>query len=276
MKYTKSEREKICEDIRIDILKCINSCGKGHVGGSLSLVETLVVLYYEVMNIDSKDPKMAGRDRLVLSKGHGGPALYSVLSKKGFFDKSALLTLNKPNTMLPSHPDMKKIAGVDMTTGSLGQGVSAAVGMAYASKLEEDDAYIYTILGDGECQEGQVWEAALAANNMKLDNLIAFVDYNKMQLDGSLEDIVNVDDMAEKWRSFGFHSVSIDGHDMDAIYEAINEAKKIKDKPKMIVLNTVKGKGYEFIEKEGYKNHSMPVTEDMIEKAIAMKGGDTL
>lgn len=248
--------------IRRLIIDEIGKLGVGHVGGSLSVVEALVVLYYKEMNINPANPKMEGRDRFVLSKGHAGPALYAVLADKGYFDIAELDTLNKPETNLPSHCDMLKTPGIDMTAGSLGQGISCAVGMAKASKIKKDNAYIYCIVGDGESQEGQVWEAAMAAAQFKLNNLIAFVDNNKMQIDGNTENVMKVAPMEEKWSAFGWNVQSIDGHDVAEIHNAILQAKKIQDKPSMIILNTVKGKGVSFIEAKGAANHSMPVSEE--------------
>lgn len=255
------------KEIRKLLLTEIHSIGKGHYGGSLSVVDLLVLLYNKEMNIDAKNPKMEGRDRFVLSKGHAGPALYAVLADKGYISKEELLTLNKENTLLPSHCDMNKTNGVDMTTGSLGQGISCAVGMAKASKIKNDGCYIYSVVGDGECNEGQVWEAALAASNFKLDNLIVFVDYNKMQLDGELKDILDMGDMVAKWSSFGFFTIEVDGHSFEEMHLAIERGKS-QDKPVAIILNTVKGKGISLIEKSGYKNHSMGLTDEQIENAI--------
>ncbi|MBU5455064.1 transketolase [Caproiciproducens sp. MSJ-32] len=260
--------EEKCKEVRRLILKEIHSIGKGHYGGSLSIVEALVLLYNKEMNINVENPKMEGRDRLVLSKGHAGPALYAVLADKGYISKEELLTLNKGNTNLPSHCDMNKTNGVDMTTGSLGQGISCAVGMAKASKIKKDNAYIYCIVGDGECDEGEVWEAALAASSFNLNNLIVFVDYNKMQLDGKLEDIIRMDNMDKKWEAFGFFVQNIkNGHDIEEIHEAIEKGKK-QDKPVAIILNTVKGKGISLIESAGYKNHSMGLTDEQFKKAL--------
>lgn len=247
--------------IRRLIINEIGKLGVGHVGGSLSIVEALVVLYYKQMNINPANPKMEGRDRFILSKGHAGPALYAVLADKGYFDVSELDTLNMPETNLPSHCDMLKTPGIDMTAGSLGQGISCAVGIAKASKIKRDNAYIYSIVGDGECQEGQVWEAAMAAAQFKLNNLIAFVDNNGAQIDGNTNDIICVAPLAEKWSAFGWSVQNIDGHDVDAIDNAISSAKKVQDKPSMIILNTVKGKGIAFIEAMGSANHSMPLSE---------------
>lgn len=254
--------------IRRLIIDEIGKLGVGHVGGSLSVVEALVVLYYKEMNINPTNPKMEGRDRFILSKGHAGPALYAVLADRGYFDVAELDTLNIPETNLPSHCDMLKTPGIDMTAGSLGQGISCAVGMAKASKIKKDNAYIYSIVGDGESQEGQVWEAAMAAAQFKLNNLIAFVDNNKMQIDGNTDNIMRVAPMEEKWTAFGWNVQSIDGHDVAAIHNAIIEAKKVQDKPSMIILNTVKGKGVAFIEAMGAANHSMPVSNEDRLKAL--------
>lgn len=254
--------------IRRLIIDEIGKLGVGHVGGSLSVVEALVVLYYKEMNINPTNPKMEGRDRFILSKGHAGPALYAVLADRGYFDVAELDTLNIPETNLPSHCDMLKTPGIDMTAGSLGQGISCAVGMAKASKIKKDNAYIYSIVGDGESQEGQVWEAAMAAAQFKLNNLIAFVDNNKMQIDGNTDNIMSVASMEEKWTAFGWNVQSIDGHDVAAIHNAIIEAKKVQDKPSMIILNTVKGKGVAFIEAMGAANHSMPVSNEDRLKAL--------
>ncbi|SHF03342.1 transketolase [Clostridium fallax] len=256
-----------CNKIRRLILEEIHSVGKGHYGGSLSIVEVLTLLYNKEMNIDPKNSKKENRDRLVLSKGHAGPALYAVLADKGYIEEKDLLTLNKENTLLPSHCDMNRTNGVDMTTGSLGQGISCAVGMAKASKIKKDNAYIYCIVGDGECNEGQVWEAALAAPQFKLNNLILFVDYNKLQLDGEAKDIINMDPMADKWKAFGWYVLEVDGHNLVEIHEAIEKGKN-QDKPIAIILDTKKGKGVSPIEKAGYKCHSMGLTEEEFKNAI--------
>lgn len=254
--------------IRRLIINEIGKLGVGHVGGSLSIVEALVVLYHKEMNINPANPKMEGRDRFVLSKGHAGPAVYAILADKGYFDVKELDTLNQPETNLPSHCDMLKTPGIDMTAGSLGQGISCSVGIAKASKIKKDNATIYCIVGDGECQEGQVWEAAMAAAQFKLNNLIGFVDNNRMQIDGGTDEVISVAPLEEKWSSFGWNVQSIDGHDVEAIHEAIQNAKKSTDKPSMIILNTVKGKGVSFIEAMGAANHSMPVTEEDRVKAL--------
>ena len=260
--------EKIAREIRILTVKCIASLGSGHIGGSMSIVDVLTSLYYKEMNVDPKNPLMEGRDRLVVSKGHAGPAVYATLAHKGYFPESELYTLNKYGTNLPSHCDMNKTPGVDMTTGSLGQGLSCAIGLALGSKIKNDNATIYAIIGDGESQEGQIWEAAFFASHKKLDNLIVFLDYNKMQLDGTLEEVNDSGNMYDKFKSFGFDTYSIDGHNIDEIIATIEKAKTVKGMPHMIVLNTIKGKGVSFAEAAKANSHSMPVSKEALEAAI--------
>ena len=258
---------KIAKEIRALTIECIASIGQGHIGGSLSIVDAITVLYYKHMNVDPKNPKMEGRDRLVVSKGHAGPGVYATLAHKGYFPKEELLTLNRIGTNLPSHCDMNKTPGVDMTAGSLGQGLSCACGMALGSKLSQDNAYIYCIIGDGESQEGQIWEASMFAAHEKLDNLIVMLDYNKLQLCGYTEDVMSIHDPAKKWESFGFYVQSIDGNDINAVDAAITNAKQNKGKPSMIVLNTIKGKGFSYSENAGIDNHSMPISAETLQKA---------
>lgn len=256
---------QIAKEIRFLTIKSIASIGAGHIGGSLSIVDLLTVLYFHEMKVDPKDPKMPLRDRLVVSKGHAGPGVYATLSKKGYFPEEELYTLNKLGTNLPSHCDMNKTIGIDMTTGSLGQGISSAVGMAQGSKILNDGVYIYAIIGDGESQEGQVWEAAMYAAHAKLNNLIIFLDLNRMQIDGYIEEIINPFDVYKKWDSFGFYTQVIDGHDFDAIKDAIKCAKNNVDKkPSMIILKTIKGKGISFVEEAKVGNHSMPITKEHV------------
>lgn len=250
------------------IMDEIGNLGVGHVGGCLSVVECLVVLYHKVMNINPENPTMEGRDRLVLSKGHAGPALYAVLADKGFFPKEWLLTLNKPETRLPSHCDMNRTPGIDMTAGSLGQGISCAVGIAKASKIKKDNAYVYSIVGDGESQEGEVWEAAMSAAHFKLNNLIAFTDSNKLQIDGTVDEVMGLESVEAKWRAFGWNTFSVNGHDVEEIYNAIERAKKQQDAPSMIILNTIKGKGVSFVEAAGVKNHNMPISAEQKNQAL--------
>ncbi|MDR0404855.1 MAG: transketolase [Oscillospiraceae bacterium] len=257
-----------CKEIRKLTLLTIGNLGVGHIGGCLSIVELLVVLYYRHMKINPKDPKMPGRDRLVLSKGHGGPALYSVLCQKGFFEKDWLLTLNKFETKLPSHCDMNLTPGVDMTTGSLGQGLSCAVGMAIASKIRKDGATIYSIIGDGESQEGQIWEAAMYAGAKRVDNLIAFTDYNKMQIDGKVDEICDISPISDKWKAFGWSVIEVeDGHNCREICEAIEHAKTL-EYPTMVILSTKKGKGISFAEKAKVNSHNMAITKEMLEQGF--------
>lgn len=257
-----------CTEVRENILTEIGELGVGHLGGSLSMVELLITLYYKHMNVDPKNPQKMGRDRLIVSKGHSGPAVYAVLAEKGYFPKEWLMTLNKPGTNLPSHCDMNRTPGIDMTTGSLGQGFSCAVGIALASKLKKDGANIYTIIGDGESQEGQIWEAAMFASHHKLDNLIAFTDYNKLQLDDSIDNICSIEPLADKWKAFGWDVTEVfEGNNCDEIDKAILEAKK-SQKPVMIILHTVKGCGVDFAEKAGISNHSMTVSKEMFEKGM--------
>ncbi|MDR1467341.1 MAG: transketolase [Oscillospiraceae bacterium] len=259
-----------CREIRKLILKTIGSLGVGHIGGCLSITELLVVLYHNHMRIDAREPKKQGRDRLVLSKGHAGPALYCVLCQKGFFDgEDWLLTLNKLGTRLPSHCDMNLTPGVDMTTGSLGQGLSCAVGMAIASKICKDNAIIYAIIGDGESQEGQIWEASMYAAAQKLDNLIAFTDYNKMQIDGMVEEVCSISPIVDKWRAFGWSVIEVkNGHDCEEIDNAIKKAKCFV-LPTMIILNTIKGKGVSFAQEAGVDSHNMTISEEMLKKELS-------
>ena len=264
--------KKISSEIRGLTLECIASLGSGHIGGSFSIVDVLTVLYYKEMNIDPSNPKMEGRDKLVVSKGHSGPAVYATLAHKGYFDKKELLTLNKINTNLPSHCDMNKTVGIDMTTGSLGQGLSCGVGMALAAKIKEDNSYTYVIIGDGELQEGQNWEAAGFAACKQLDNLIVFLDYNKMQIDDFTYNLNYDGNYVEKWSSFGFDAVEVDGHDHEAIINAIENAKKNKGKPHIIILNTIKGKGVSFIEESKLANHSMPISSEQLSLGLKELG----
>lgn len=257
------------KEIRKLTLQTIGELGVGHIGGALSLCEVLSVLYFDAMNVDSNNSKMENRDRFVLSKGHGGPAVYATLALKGFIPMEELHTLNRPNTHLPSHCDMKLTNGIDMSTGSLGQGFSAATGMAVAAKMDKKDLYIYAIVGDGESQEGQIWEAAMLAGSRKLDNFIAFTDYNKMQLDGFIEDVNGLYPLDRKWEAFGWHVQTVDGHDVNAIAHAIDNAKKIKGKPSMIILDTIKGKGGFFCENM-VASHNMNMDEETWKKAVEL------
>lgn len=262
------ELQELCVRIRMEAIKSIASVGIGHIGGSLSVVEVLAVLYNRVMNVRPEDPKWEGRDYLVLSKGHSGPALYATLALKGFFPLEWLGTLNKPGTNLPSHADRLKTPGIDMSTGSLGQGASSAAGIALGLKLRGMPNRLYAIVGDGECNEGQVWEVALFAAHQKLDNMILFVDYNKQQIDGFTQEILDLGDVAAKFEQFGWHAQSIDGHDVRQIEEAIQKALPVSGKPSVIVLNTVKGRGVHFWAGNP-NNHNIAVSPQQLEQAMA-------
>ena len=260
-----------CLDVRCDTIRAIGHLGVGHIGGCLSVIELLTVLYFEAMNIDPARPKMPGRDRFICSKGHAGPAVYAALANRGYFPKEKLLTLNQGGTDLPSHCDMNRTPGVDMTTGSLGQGFSCAVGAALGAKLEKDGALIYTLIGDGESQEGQIWEAAMFAAAKKLDNLIAFTDYNKLQIDGRVAHVNDIAPLAEKWHAFGWNVINVpEGNDLEAVSDAVGQARGLtcSGRPTMVILNTVKGCGVPEVEAMGAGNHNCPFTEAQAEEAI--------
>lgn len=242
------ELELIANKARIDIIASITAAKSGHPGGSLSVIDILTVLYYDKMNVSSEEPRKKDRDRLVLSKGHVAPALYTTLANKCYFPKEELLKLRKAGAMLQGHPDMKTTPGIDASTGSLGQGLSIANGMALSAKLDGESHDIFAILGDGEIQEGQIWEAAMTSAHYKLDNLIAFVDHNGLQIDGSNEEVMNVLPIDKKFEAFNWHVIVIDGHNFSEISSAIDEAREVIGKPTMIVANTVKGKGVSFME----------------------------
>ena len=244
---SKKQLEKIACKVRIGIIEGVHAAKAGHPGGSLSIAEILTYLYFKEMNIDPANPKDPKRDRFVLSKGHAAPALYATLAQRGYFSPDELLTLRQIGSRLQGHPDMKNIPGVDMSTGSLGQGISTAVGMALSSKHFGDNYNVYTILGDGEIEEGQVWEAAMFASNKNLSNLTAFVDLNNLQIDGTIDEVNSAKPVDKKFEAFGWHTIIIDGHDYDAIEAALAEAKTI-DKPVAIIAETVKGKGVSFME----------------------------
>lgn len=262
------ELQKFATQIRIETVKEVGKRGFGHLGGALSIVDVLAVLYEKEMNYKATDPTWADRDVMVCSKGHAGPAIYATLALKGFFPMEMLDTLNQPATKLPSHCDRNLTIGVDMTTGSLGQGVSTGIGMALAQKIDKKDSRTYLFIGDGECDEGQVWEGMLFAHQHKLDNLIAFIDDNGKQLDGYTKDVMDLGDIEEKVRSFGWHTVTIDGHDVEAIVNAIEHAKQVKGRPSCIVLKTVKGKGVKDLE-DMMLNHHINVDEAFMKKGVA-------
>ena len=246
----KLELMKTANEIRKGIVTALHSAKAGHPGGSLSATEIFTYLYFEEMNVDPKDPKKADRDRFVLSKGHTAPGLYSTLAQKGFFPKEDLVTLRHTGSYLQGHPDMKHIPGVDMSSGSLGQGISAAVGMAIAGKLDNADYRVYTLLGDGEIQEGKVWEASMLAAHRKLDNLVVIVDNNNLQIDGEITEVNSPYPIDKKFEAFNFHVINIDGNDFDQIDAAFKEAKTVKGQPTAIIAKTVKGKGVSFMENQ--------------------------
>ena len=262
----------IARNIRKDIVTMIHGSKSGHPGGSLSAVEILTSLYFDEMNVDARSPKMEDRDRFVLSKGHAAPVLYATLAEKGYFDKKELNSLRKMGAMLQGHPDMKGTPGVEMSTGSLGQGFSVACGMAMASKLDNAPWRVYTLLGDGEVQEGIVWEAAMSAAHYKLDNLVAFLDYNGLQIDGEVEKVMNIGPIMDKFKSFGWNVIEIDDHDFDQIFAALDMARETVGKPTMIIAKTVKGKGVSFMENNASWHGTAPTDSDL-EKALAELGG---
>ena len=265
------ELQKLALEIRIGIVEEIQARGFGHIGGSLSLADALAVLYGAVMRYDSQNPKGPDRDKLVCSKGHAGPGVYATLAVKGFFPYEDLKTLNQPGTYLPSHCDKNKTPGVDMTTGSLGQGTSAAVGIALGDRLKGRDSRTYLLVGDGESDEGQVWEAAMFTAAKKITNLIWLVDDNKKQLDGYTQDVLPIFDLEAKFAAFGFDARRVDGNDIAQVYDALTAP--IGDKPRAIILDTVKGKGIREVE-ETMGNHSMTVAADVCDKWLAGLRGE--
>ncbi len=265
--------EEIARRVRIDIIKATFNAGSGHPGGSLSCADILTALYFSEMNIDPEHPDMKGRDRFVLSKGHAVPAQYSVLAERGYFPVSDLMTLRKLGSPFQGHGNMQLVPGIEMSTGSLGQGFSASVGMALADRLDDNGARVYTLLGDGEIQEGLVWEAAMAAAHYKLSSLTAIVDWNGLQIDGRNEDVMTVAPIKEKFEAFGWHAVSIDGHDFSQIFGALDEARKETERPTAIIAKTVKGKGVSFMEDEvGW--HGKAPKEDEAKQAVRDLGGE--
>ncbi len=263
-----NELSRIANNLRIGIIDAVYNAGCGHPGGSLSIADILTYLYFEEMEIDPLEPDFKGRDRFVLSKGHTAPALYAALAERGFIPKEDLKTLRKTASYLQGHPDMKGTPGVDMSTGSLGQGISAACGMALSSKLDGNPFRVYTILGDGESQEGQVWEAAMFAAHYKLDNLVAVIDLNGLQIDGSITEVMNPTPHDEKFRAFGWHVITIDAHDFNQIEAAFDEARKTEGKPTAIIAKSVKGKGVSFMENK-CEWHGQAPKEDLYKVALA-------
>jgi len=268
---------KTANEVRKGIVTSVHSAKAGHPGGSLSAADLFTYLYFEELNVDPKDPKKADRDRFVLSKGHTAPGLYAALAEKGFFPKEDLITLRHTGSYLQGHPDMKCIPGVDMSSGSLGQGVSVAVGMAIAAKISGDDYRVYTLLGDGEIQEGQVWEAAMLASHHKLDNLLVIVDNNNLQIDGEITKVNSPYPIDKKFEAFNFHVINIDGNDFDQIDAAFKEAKSVKGRPTVIIAKTVKGKGVSFMENQAGWHGKAPNDEEFkIAMADLEKAGEAL
>ena len=263
-----AELKKIANEIRIGIIEEVYAGKSGHPGGSLSCADILAVLYFNQMNINPNEPKSPSRDRFVLSKGHASPALYSTLAQRGYFDKKELLNFRGIDSILQGHPDMKHIPGVDMSTGSLGQGLSCANGMALSSKLNGDGFRVYCLVGDGEIEEGQIWEAAMSASHYKLDNLCLIVDNNNLQIDGTITDVMSSYPINLKFESFGFNVINIDGHNIEEIIEAFNRAKTVKGRPTVVIAKTIKGKGVSFMENQvGW--HGKAPNEEQYNQAIS-------
>ena len=273
----KLELMKTANEVRKGIVTAVHSAKSGHPGGSLSAADIYTYLYFEEMNIDPKDPKKADRDRFVLSKGHTAPGYYSTLAHRGFFPVEDLTTLRKVGSYIQGHPDMKHIPGVDMSSGSLGQGISAAVGMAISAKLSNDDYRVYTLLGDGEIQEGQVWEASMLAGHRKLDNLVVIVDNNNLQIDGKITDVNSPYPIDKKFEAFNFHVINIDGNDFDQIEAAFKEARKTKGMPTAIIAKTIKGKGVSFMEDQAGWHGKAPNDEQYAQAMEELeKAGEAL
>ena len=269
--------EDIASRIRIDIIKAVHKAGSGHPGGSLSAADIVTALYFKVMNIDPEDPRMEGRDKFILSKGHAGPVQYAALAERGYYEVEDMMSLRKLGSRFQGHPNRDKVPGIEMSTGSLGQGFSVSVGMALAGKLDEKagkkTGRIYTLLGDGELQEGLIWEAAMSAAHYKLDNLWVIVDWNGLQIDGKTEEVMTVAPIDEKFKAFGFHVLTIDGHDFGQIFDAFDKAKACKGKPTAIIAKTSKGKGVSFMEDNpGW--HGKAPKEDEAKQAVTELGGE--
>ena len=273
MKKNKEELVEISKQIRKDIVQMLTESASGHPGGSLSATDIVTTLFFSELNIDPNNPKDENRDRFVLSKGHAAPVLYSALARRGFFDPKELLTLRKTGSRLQGHPNMNDLPGIDMSTGSLGQGISAAVGMALAGKADNKSYRVYALLGDGELEEGQVWEASMCAAHYKLDNLTAFVDFNGLQIDGEITKVMNPSPIDKKFEAFGWNVLVIDGHNYDEILDAIEKAKNHKGQPTAIICNTIKGQGVSFMENEASWHGTAP-NKEQCEIALKELGGD--
>lgn len=267
------ELKSISKEIRKDIVKMLTESASGHPGGSLSAADIMTVLFFKEMNIDPNNPNDPNRDRFVLSKGHAAPVLYSALARKGYFPVEELLTLRKFKSRLQGHPSIQYLPGIDMSTGSLGQGISTAVGMALAGKIDKKDYRVYTILGDGELEEGQVWEASMCASHYKLNNLTAFIDFNGLQIDGDITEVMNPCPIDKKFEAFGWNVIVIDGHDYEEIIDAIEKAKACEDRPTAVICKTVKGKGVSFMENEAVWHGTAP-NREQCETAVKELGGE--
>lgn len=266
-----NELKQIANNVRIDIVDEVYNAQSGHPGGALSIADILTVLYFNQMNIDPKNPESNLRDRLVLSKGHACASLYATLAERGYFPKEELATFRKIDSKLQGHPDMETTAGIDMSTGSLGQGLSIANGMALASKMDNLGCRVYCILGDGEIEEGQIWEAAMTSNKYKLDNLCAILDYNGLQIDGTVEEVKGLDCLKSKWEAFGFHVISCNGNDIEMLISAFEEAKQTKGKPSIIIAKTIKGKGVLFMENKAEWHGKAPSEEEYSQALQVLK-----
>lgn len=273
MKKNKEELVEISKQIRKDVVEMLTESASGHPGGSLSAADIVTTLFFNELNIDPSNPKDENRDRFVLSKGHAAPVLYSALARRGFFAPEELLTLRKTGSRLQGHPNMNDLPGIDMSTGSLGQGISAAVGMALAGKTDNKSYRVYALLGDGELEEGQVWEASMCAAHYKLNNLTAFVDFNGLQIDGEITKVMNPSPIDKKFEAFGWNVLIIDGHNYDEILDAIEKAKNHKSQPTVIICNTIKGKGVSFMENEASWHGTAP-NKEQCEIALKELGGD--
>ncbi|MBS3781633.1 MAG: transketolase [Candidatus Thermoplasmatota archaeon] len=265
------ELEEIARRVRVHIVKSTHEAGSGHPGGSLSATDILTALYFEIMDHRPEEPEWPKRDRLVLSKGHAAPALYGVLAESGYFPVEELMTLRKLGSRLQGHPHVKTTPGVDASTGSLGQGLSIASGMALAARLDRESYRVFAICGDGEIQSGQIWEAAMFASHNKLDNLIVFLDRNKLQIDGSTEEVMSIEPIISKWSSFGWHVLEINGHDMDQIVDAVDRAEEVHGEPTIIVSHTIKGKGVPFME-GSLAFHGKAANDEQLETALKALG----
>ena len=265
--------EKKANQMRIEIIKMIYKAQSGHPGGALSATDIVTALYFHLMNVDTANPAYQDRDRFILSKGHACPVIYAALALKGFYPLAVLDTLRALDSKLQGHPDMNKLPGLDSTSGSLGQGLSVGVGMALVGKMEQKDYHIYVMIGDGESQEGQIWEAAMAANKYKLDNIIAFTDFNRLQVDGFVDEVMPIAPYKEKWESFNWHTQEINGHNLTEIINAVELARKVKDKPHMIIAHTIKGKGVSFMENMAVWHGRAPNAQEY-ELALQELGGN--